>query len=112
VAAVIRWRERTIVMGAIAVGVLLWFGGWLLASEPRMGGDVLTEFYPWLVYGRGQLARGALPLWGPYCGRPHTVRVSTAQVIAGACRRGGNEPGFRRRGTVRAAAVVAGRAGA
>ena len=29
---------------------LLWYGPWLLAPYPRMGGDVLTEFYPWLTY--------------------------------------------------------------
>jgi hypothetical protein len=31
-----------------------------------MGGDVLTEFYPWLAYATAELRRGALPLWGSF----------------------------------------------
>jgi hypothetical protein len=54
----------------LAAGLLVWFGPWLAASEPRMGGDVTLEFYPRLVYGMGELRRGALPLW-------------TAQTMAG-----------------------------
>src|SRR5437762_1540904 len=54
------------VAAGIGAGLLVWFGSWLLAPIPQMGGDVLTEFYPWLAYAVTVLQRGALPLWGPY----------------------------------------------
>jgi len=51
---------------ALGTGLLIWYGPWLIAADVRMGGDVTTEFYPWLAYAVGELRRGALPLWGPY----------------------------------------------
>src|ERR1041384_4899956 len=47
----------------VLVGLFVWFGPWLGAAEPRMGGDVTLEFYPRLAYAVGELRRGALPLW-------------------------------------------------
>jgi hypothetical protein len=44
----------------------IWFGGWLISPIPRMGGDVLTEFYPWLAYATAEIRGGVLPLWGPF----------------------------------------------
>src|SRR4051794_18506084 len=49
----------------MAVGLLLWFGPWLLATEPRMGGDVTVEHYPRLAYALAELRAGRLPLWSP-----------------------------------------------
>jgi hypothetical protein len=51
---------------ALGAGLLIWYGPWLLAADVQMGGDVTTEFYPWLAYAVEELRRGALPLWGPY----------------------------------------------
>lgn len=50
---------------ALTVGLLVWFAPWLLAGEPRMGGDVTIEHYPRLTYAMAQLRSGALPLWSP-----------------------------------------------
>ncbi len=61
-----RRSERYWPLALLAAGVVVWFGGWLVAPVPRMGGDVLTEFYPWLAYALAELRRGVLPLWGPY----------------------------------------------
>jgi hypothetical protein len=44
-------------------GVLVWFAPWLLAGEPRMGGDVTIEHYPRLTYAVAHLRSGALPFW-------------------------------------------------
>ncbi|HEY7066753.1 MAG TPA: YfhO family protein [Chloroflexota bacterium] len=51
---------------AIGAGLLVWFGSWLLAAEPRMGTGVTNEFYPRLAYAMAELRRGAIPWWGPH----------------------------------------------
>jgi hypothetical protein len=56
----VAWPE--LVLGA---GLLIWFGPWLLAGEPRMGGDVTIEHFPRLTYALAELRAGRLPLWAP-----------------------------------------------
>jgi hypothetical protein len=51
---------------ALAAGLVLWFAPWLVASEPRMGGDITVEHYPRLVYVQHELRAGRLPLWAPW----------------------------------------------
>ncbi|HLH27015.1 MAG TPA: YfhO family protein [Chloroflexota bacterium] len=48
---------------ALTVGLLIWFAPWLIAAEPRMGGDVTLEHYPRLAYAVAQLRAGTMPLW-------------------------------------------------
>src|SRR5581483_4086708 len=51
---------------AVLAGLLVWFGPWLAAREPQMGGDVTLEFYPRLAYAVAAIRHGALPLWSPW----------------------------------------------
>lgn len=58
-------RQHWPVVGLLGA-IVLWYGPWLVAPEVRMGGDVTTEFYPWLAYAVSELRLGRLPLWGPH----------------------------------------------
>ena len=60
------WPRPTWPVALLVGAGAIWFGGWLVSPIPQMGGDVLTEFYPWLSYATAELRRGALPLWGPF----------------------------------------------
>ena len=61
-----RWREVWAAhwpLVAVFAALLVWFGPWLVAAEPRIGGDVTLEFYPRLAYAMAEIRRGVLPLW-------------------------------------------------